>query len=271
MDTVQKPPFERLRDVLLPLKSVAIALSGGLDSSVLLAAAVHMLGKEHCLAMTASTPYVMSEELEEGHELCRQLEVRQEVLEMPIPASIADNPPLRCYLCKHVLFSSMQSRASELGFSHLADGSNLDDLNDYRPGRKALKELAVLSPFLEAHITKDEIRTMARDLHLPQRISGKPAYACLLTRLEHGRPVTVELLRRVDEAERFLRSLGLKGCRVRVHGADLARIELPSPERDLFWQEELGGPVAQRLTELGFRHITLDLRGYARGSMNQLS
>ena len=271
MTTPPQTPFERLRSVLLPRERIAVALSGGLDSSVLLAAAAKVLGLDHCLALTAQTPYVMEEEMRDGTELCRSLKVRQEKLTFPIPASIADNPPLRCYLCKHALFSALKARAGEAGFPLLADGSNMDDLGDYRPGRKALQELGILNPFLEAAMGKADIRQLARELGLPESVSGKPAYACLLTRLEHNRPVTEAMLRRVDKAETFLRSLGLKGCRVRVHGDDLARIELPEAERRLFLNTELAGPVARRLRELGFRHITLDLEGYSRGSMNEPS
>lgn len=271
MTTPPQTPFERLRAVLVPRGRIAIALSGGLDSSVLLAAAVKVLGPEHCLALTAQTPYVMEEEMRDSAELCRNLNVTQEKLIFPIPASIADNPPLRCYLCKHALFTALKARAAELGFPLLADGSNVDDLGDYRPGRKALQELGILNPFLEAAMGKADIRRLARELGLPESVSGKPAYACLLTRLEHNRPVTEALLRRVDTAETFLRSLGLKGCRVRVHGDDLARIELPEAEFPLFWSMGLAGPVTRRLRELGFRHIALDLEGYSRGSMNETS
>jgi len=141
-------PFERLRAVLLPRERIAVALSGGLDSSVLLAAAAKVLGPEHCLALTAQTPYVMEEEVRDSAELCRRLGIRQETLAFPILPSLADNPPLRCYLCKHALFSALAARAAEAGFPLLADGSNTDDLGDYRPGRKALQELGILSPFL---------------------------------------------------------------------------------------------------------------------------
>lgn len=271
MTTPPQTPFERLRAVLLPRERIAVALSGGLDSSVLLAAAAQILGPDHCLALTAHTPYVMEEEVRDSTELCRRLGVRQEKPAFPILPSLADNPPLRCYLCKHALFSAMAARAAEEGFPLLADGSNVDDLGDYRPGRKALQELGILSPFLEAAMNKADIRRLARELGLPESVSGKPAYACLLTRLEHNRPVTEALLRRVDAAESFLRSLGLKSCRVRVHGDGLARIELPEKERELFWNGKLAGLVARRLRELGFRHITLDLEGYSRGSMNEPS
>ena len=271
MTSPAKIPFERLRSVLLPMERVAVALSGGLDSSVLLVAAADILGADRCLALTAETPYVMREELRDSAALCRRLGVRQEKLVFPILPEIAETPPLRCYLCKHALFSALAGRAAELGFPRVADGSNTDDLGDYRPGRKALHELGIISPFLEAGMGKADIRLLARTLNLPEDISEKPAYACLLTRLEHGRPVTESLLRRVDEAETFLRSLGLKGCRVRVHGEDLARIELPGPELGLFRQGGLSEAVVSRLRALGFRHITLDLEGYSRGSMNKPS
>lgn len=135
-----------------------------------------------------------------------------------------------------------------------------------------MQELGILSPFLEASMDKADIRSVARGLGLPESVSGKPAYACLLTRLEHNRPVTESLLRRVDAAEAFLRSLGLKGCRVPgSRGTDPARIELPEEERGLFRSGELAAPVAHRLRKLGFRYITLDLEGYSRGSMNEPS
>lgn len=271
MTTMPQTPFERLRAVLLPRERIAVALSGGLDSSVLLAAAVRILGADHCLALTAQTPYVMEEEVRDSAALCLRLGVHQEKLAFPILPALANNPPLRCYLCKHVLFSSLAARAAEMGFPLLADGSNLDDLDDYRPGRKALQELGIPSPFLEAAMNKEDIRRLACWLGLPESVSGKPAYACLLTRLEHNRPVTEALLRRVDAAESFLRTLGLKGCRVRVHGGSLARIELPEKERKLFRDGQLAATAARRLRELGFRHITLDLEGYSRGSMNEPS
>lgn len=271
MTTPRQIPFERLRAVLLPRERLAIALSGGLDSSVLLAAAAEILGKDRCVALTAETPYVMAEELRESTELCSRLGVRQETLSFPILPEIANNPPLRCYLCKSALFSALCARAEELGFPQVADGSNVDDLGDFRPGRKALQELGVLSPFLEAEMGKEDIRRVARGLGLPESISAKPAYACLLTRLEHNRPVTEDLLRRVDTAETFLRSLGLEGCRVRVHGDDLARLELPGSQRSLFEEDGLAESIVRRLRELGFRHIALDLEGYSRGSMNQPS
>lgn len=255
MTTTPQTPFERLRAVLLPRKRIAVALSGGLDSSVLLAAAVRILGADHCLALTARTPYVMEEEVRDSTALCRRLGVRQEKLAFPILPALANNPPLRCYLCKHApVFLPGQPERLRWGSPCWRTDPILDDLDDYRPGRKALQELGIPSPFLEASMDKADIRRLACRLGLPESVSGKPAYACLLTRLEHNRPVTEVLLRRVDAAESFLRTLGLKGCRVRVHGDSLARIELPEKERKLFWDGQLASTAARRLRELGFRH-----------------
>ena len=174
MTTTPQTPFERLRAVLLPRKRIAVALSGGLDSSVLLAAAVRILGADHCLALTARTPYVMEEEVRDSTALCRRLGVRQEKLAFPILPALANNPPLRCYLCKHALFSSLAARAAEMGFPLLADGSNLDDLDDYRPGRKALQELGIPSPFLEASMDKADIRRLACQRQTGLRMPADP-------------------------------------------------------------------------------------------------
>ena len=168
-------------------------------------------------------------------------------------------------------FSSLAARAAEMGFPCWRTDPILTTWTITGQAAKALQELGIPSPFLEASMDKADIRRLACRLGLPESVSGKPAYACLLTRLEHNRPVTEVLLRRVDAAESFLRTLGLKGCRVRVHGDSLARIELPEKERRLFWDGQLASTAARRLRELGFRHITLDLEGYSRGSMNEPS
>ncbi|MFR4417393.1 MAG: TIGR00268 family protein, partial [Akkermansia sp.] len=211
----------------------------------------------------------MEEEVRDSTALCRRLGVRQEKLAFPILPALANNPPLRCYLCKHALFSSLAARAAEMGFPLLADGSNLDDLDDYRPGRKALQELGIPSPFLEAAMDKAE---SAAGLRLGFRNQSAATGLCVPADPPgHNRPVTEVLLRRVVAAESFLRTLGLKGCRVRAHGDSLARIELPEKERRLFWDGQLASTAVRRLRELGFRHITLDLEGYSRGSMNEPS
>ena len=256
--------FQRLLELLRGLDSVAVACSGGLDSSLLLAAARLALG-EKVLALTVVTPYMAAHEIADARELTTQLSVRHRVLELPMPESIAHNPPNRCYLCKRTLFAELKRIAAEEGFAWLADGSNRDDLADYRPGMRALGELAVRSPLLEADLGKAEIRRYARALNLP--VWDKPASACLLTRLPHGTEVCSELLRRVETAETALRALGFRTVRVRCHD-DLARIEVDRTEQTRLLDESVAEQVAAALTGCGFRYVTLDLQGYRMGSFN---
>ena len=256
--------FQRLRELLRGLDSVAVACSGGLDSSLLLAAARVALG-DRVLALTVATPYMVDGEIAAARELTAQLGVRHRVLELPMPNEIAHNPPDRCYRCKLTLFAELKSVAAEEGFTWLADGSNQDDLADYRPGMRALRELDIRSPLLEARLGKVEIRRYARALNLP--VWDKPASACLLTRLPHGTEVRFELLRRVETAESALRALGFGTVRVRCHG-DLARIEVDRAERARLLDEAVAEQVVAALTGCGFRYVTLDLQGYRMGSFN---
>jgi uncharacterized protein len=256
--------FQRLLELLRGLNSVAVACSGGLDSSLLLAAARLALG-DRVLALTVVTPYMVTHEIAEAKALTAQLGVRHRVLELPMPNEIADNPPDRCYLCKRVLFAELKSVATEEGFAWLADGSNRGDLADYRPGMRALRELEVRSPLLEADLGKAEIRRYARALNLP--VWDKPVSACLLTRLPHGTDVRFELLRRVEAAESALRALGFGTVRVRCHD-DLARIEGDRAERARLLDESVVSEVVAVLTRCGFRYVTLDLQGYRMGSFN---
>lgn len=244
---------------------IAIALSGGLDSSVLLAFATSVLGPEQCLAITARTPYMMQAELTDASALCLRLGVMQLELELPVPPAIRDNPPLRCYLCKKALFAALLDEARRRGFDQVADGTNLDDDGDYRPGRKALAELGIASPLREAGLGKAAIRELGRRLGLDGDLVGKPAYACLLTRLEHGTTFDDDDLRRIDRAEEFLRQSGFAACRVRVHGR-LARIEVPAADRARLLA--IADETAAFLAALGFSHSCLDLEGYKRGGMN---
>lgn len=262
--------IDRLERDLTARERVAVALSGGLDSSVLLACAVSVLGAQNCLALTANTPYMMHEEIEESRRLCLRLGVEHICLKLQVPAGIENNPPDRCYLCKKSVFTKLKALAARSGFSCLVDGTNHDDLSDYRPGMRALQELEIINPFKEAGMGKAEIRELGRKLGLDESLVRKPAYACLLTRLEHDRPFSEEDLYRVDAAESWLRVRGFPACRVRVHGK-LARIELDRSAWPSFlhggiaWQAELA------FQEMGFEFVTLDLKGYTRGSMNRMA
>lgn len=264
---LEETGFLRLLDLLRHLGPLAIAFSGGVDSSFLLAAAQRALG-EKVLALTASTPYMAVEEVVAAAELAGKLGVRHRLVEMPIPQEIVDNPFDRCYLCKRALFSAFKGIAAGENFACLADGTNLDDSGSHRPGLRALAELGVRSPLLEAGLGKTEIRHYAQALNLS--VWDKPAAACLLTRLPHGAAVRPDELRRIDQAESAMRRLGLPLVRVRCHG-DLARIETDRAALSRFFVGDFADEVVRSLANCGFRHVTVDLRGYRTGSMDELS
>lgn len=259
---------KRLAVFLRNRGKLAVALSGGSDSSVLLAFAAYCLGKERCLALTVDAPYMVGKELESARRVCERLGVRHVVCRTAIPELIRNNPPKRCYFCKRSVFSMLQQRALDEGFEWLADGTNVDDLGDFRPGMQAIKELEVLSPFLECGIGKDSIKALGSMLDVPMEIVHAPAGACLLTRLEHGKKVTEEMLRRVEAAEDCLQVMGFLQCRVRVHGDALARIELAPDDVRRAMEASCRERIVEAFRKLGFRHISLDMGGYERGSMN---
>lgn len=202
---------------------LAIALSGGVDSSALLAFCAARFGGENFLALSARAPYIPRREMEYSRELCAKLGVEHVEIEMEIPNGVEKNPPDRCYICKRAMFSSLFSELASRGFQNLADGSNVDDLSDWRPGMRALKELGVLSPFIECGFSKGDIRLLAESLSL--ECADAPANSCLLTRLDFGRELEVQTLRKIEKLENFIKSLGFPLVRVRLTG-DLARIEV---------------------------------------------
>lgn len=259
--------YEELKRLLREMGSVMVAFSGGVDSTLLLKAAIDEL-KDRAIAITIRAPFHSRAELSEARLLAEEIGARQIVYDarqLDLGA-IANNPPERCYICKQSIFSICRSIAVENGFSWLADGSNSDDLDDYRPGRRALQELGVRSPLLEAGMTKADIRELSRRLGL--RSWNKPAMACLLTRFPHGVSITEERLTMVENCEEFLRTKGFAQFRVRVH-EDLARIELEDADLVRFMDEKLRAAVCAFFHTEGFRRVTLDLEGYRCGSMNQ--
>ncbi len=258
--------YKQLIDSLRKKGKVAIAFSGGVDSSFLLDAAQQALG-EMVVAYTVKTPYVPDRELEEAIAFCRDRRIPHRIISMGIPPAVIRNPENRCYLCKKHLFSRIKEEASREGILHVLDGSNADDSADYRPGMPALTELGIGSPLLENKLSKAEIREFSRERGLPT--AEKPAYACLLTRLPHGRHIRRKDLVRTEKAESYLISLGYDGCRVRNH-EDLARIELPADMVNPFFRSDHYLQVAAYFRTIGYRFITLDLEGYRTGSYNEV-
>lgn len=260
--------LEQLKQYIRKLDRVAIAFSGGVDSTFLLKIAHQVLG-ERVIAVTAVSELSPGWEAEQARHLARligssQLEIRGDELNIK---EFSRNGADRCYYCKQYRFSRILEIAREKGITYVADGSNYDDLQDFRPGRKAARELGILSPLEETGMTKAEIRFFSKEMGLPTW--DQPSFACLASRIPYGQEITREKLKRVEAAEDFLRELGFKQLRVRVHG-EIARIEVAAEEREKFFSTDLLDRISNRLKEIGFVYVTLELGGYRTGSMNQV-
>lgn len=253
-------------DRLAQLGSIMVAFSGGVDSALVLRAALAAApGK--VLAATGLSASYAEEEIAEAKSVAAQLgapHLMVETMELTDPR-YADNTHQRCFFCKTELYGKMQSKAAELGYDAIVDGTNADDLGDFRPGLRAANQLGVLSPLAEAGMSKSDIRAAAKAWGVP--IWNKPAAACLSSRFQYGDPITVEKLRQVATAESGLRALGLKGFRVRHHD-ETARLEVPPDQFPIVLEQRSG--IVEAVRRAGYRYVTLDLEGFRSGSMNEV-
>jgi uncharacterized protein len=260
---------DRLLAVLGEMPSAAVAFSGGVDSAVVAKAAQLALG-DRAIAITADSPSVPRSELDDARRLAAIIGIRHLVIrtyEFDNP-DYGKNDGTRCYYCKSELYSTIERLLPELGNPVVCSGANLDDRGDYRPGLTAAAEHGIRHPLQEAGFTKADVRAMARTWGLP--VWDKPASPCLSSRLAPGLAVTPERTARVEQAEAYLRSLGLRDCRVRYHEGDLARIEVPLEDVPRLAVEPIREELACRLTAIGFKFVTLDLQGFRSGSLNEL-
>ena len=259
--------LQRLEEVIRPLGRVLVAYSGGVDSSLLLKVAVDVLGREKVEAVIASSATYPSKEKTDAVGFCESIGARYSVIETDEmeDSRFIENTPQRCYICKSHLYDEILKIAKQRGSSAVVEGSNVDDLRDYRPGRKAIEEKGIMSPLKEAGLTKAEIRALSLELGLPTH--SKPAKACLASRIPYHTRIEREALSRIERGEAFLETLGFSQVRIRCHG-EVARIEVEPGELEKLFQKREA--IVRGLSEIGFKYVTADLKGYRTGSLNEV-
>jgi uncharacterized protein len=268
MSARERKKLEELRNILKHMGTILIAYSGGVDSTFLLAVAKEVLGSG-VVAVTARSLTYPEREIASAGEMAQKLKVRHRVIdseELSLP-EFRNNPPDRCYYCKRELFSRLRNIAQEEGIPWIADGANVDDDSDFRPGSRAAQEMRIRSPLKEAGLTKEDIRKLSSDMSLPTW--DKPSIACLASRFPYGEEITPEKLTMVGRAEEYLLNMGFRQIRVRHH-QNIARIEVEEEEIKKFADTALRKQVIEKLKEIGYTYVTIDLQGYRSGSMNEV-
>jgi pyridinium-3,5-biscarboxylic acid mononucleotide sulfurtransferase len=258
---------ERLLSILKGYGSLLIAYSGGVDSTFLLALA-HEALKKNLTSITAESPLHPASEIKAAKAFAQELGV-QHLLIQSREMSQTDfkaNTKKRCYLCKKYLFEDLTKIAYDLRIKHVAHGANLDDLEDFRPGFDAAREMKITAPMVDAGLTKNDIRMLSKRMSL--KTWNKPPMSCLATRIPYGTQITTEKLKMIEKAEQIILGLGFTGCRVRLH-SKVARIEIDPSDVERIFNQGVRSSIVEKLREIGFSHVALDLEGYQQGSMNR--
>jgi len=259
--------LERMRAIFAPMRSLIVAFSGGVDSTLVLKVAHDALGGS-VLALTTTSPTMPDEDRDSALAMARLIGARHLVVEsneLEIPGYAA-NPINRCYLCKHNLFTVCEAKAAQLGIDEIVDGLNLDDLHDYRPGMQAASEKRVRHPLVEAEMTKADVRALSRSMGLPTW--DRPASPCLSSRFPYGTEITPEGLKQVAAGEKLLHSMGFAVARVRYHG-DVARLEVEQSRIARIFETGIRETIDREFKKIGFRFVAIDLKGFRSGSLNE--
>jgi len=259
--------YEKLKSIIADIGKSAVAYSGGVDSTLLAKVAYDVL-KENSIAITLVSPMNAQSEMKDAEDLAKEIGITHYMInDDEIEDEVLANPVNRCYFCKKIEFGRILEKANEVGIKIVFDGSNMDDMSDYRPGLQALSELKVISPLRMAELTKSDIRELSHQLGL--RSWNKPALACLGSRIPYGERITIEKLTKIDKSEDYLRSLGFVQFRVRSH-EKMARIEISPEERSKMFDGNLLDQISKQLKSYGYQYVCMELEGYVTGSLNRV-